>query len=446
MGRIPNNNRKNRVRVEQSIDKLIYDIYKGEYVLVLGSDVVLKEEYGGGNSTTYIESEFDKEPLVCQTIEHRKREIYKYLQEDEEGEEGKCSWKYDLNEISEDLVRLIETKCFRIILTTTYDAYIETIMKEVYEKGAGEKVEVLNFRDPMDKNFIFNSKTEYGNIPPILFYAFGKAGSKHKNDYTYSENDKIKLISDWLGNNSPKNLIDYLKNKKILAIGCKFDDWHFRFFWYCLRQDFGHMVGDVAISLQDDNDSDKKLLKYLDQNDITDRGNSRAFLKKLSEELQYNSAYDEIRKKLKFGDIFISYAHEDFPIAYQICTVLLEQGYNVWFDVDLKRDENNNIHLNPGNDYDTRILNAINQCKVFIPILSKQIRDDLKEEKWRYYKDVEWEIIKDNKLATIIPLTIYGFDKNQDLHLLPEIFTNKHFADWTEGGRDSLINEINKLK
>ena len=431
MGRIPNNN---RVRVEQSIDKLIYDIYKGEYVLVLGSDVVLKEEYGNGNSTNYIESEFDAEYLeLCQTIEHRKREIHKYLQKD---------WEYDVNEISEDLVRLIKTKCFRFILTTTYDGYIETIMREVY----GEDLRVLNFKDVRDRNIIFDFKTEYGNIPPTLFYAFGKAGSINNVDYTYSENDKIKLISDWLGNNSPKKLIGYLQKKKILAVGCKFDDWHFRFFWYCLRQDFGHMVGDVAISLQDDNDSDKKLLRYLAQNDITDRGNSRAFLKNLSEELQYNSAYAEIRNKLNFGDIFISYAHEDFPIAYQICTVLLEQGYNVWFDVDLKRDENNNIHLNPGNDYDARIRNAITQCKVFMPILSKQIRDDLKEEKWRYYKDVEWEIIKDNKLATIIPLTIYGFDKNQDLHLLPEIFTNKHFADWTEGGRDSLINEINKLK
>ena len=102
--------------------------------------------------------------------------------------------------------------------------------------------------------------------------------------------------------------------------------------------------------------------------------------------------------------------------------------------------------MNPGNDYDARIRNAITKCKVFIPILSKQIRDDLNEKKWRYYKDVEWEIIKDNKLATIIPLTIYGFDKNQDLHLLSEIFTNKHFADWTEEGRESLINELSKLK
>ena len=68
----------------------------------------------------------------------------------------------------------------------------------------------------------------------------------------------------------------------------------FSFFWYCLRQDFGHMVGDVAISLQDD-DSDKKLLKYLTQNNITNRGNSCVFLKNLSEELQHNSAYNEIK-------------------------------------------------------------------------------------------------------------------------------------------------------
>ena len=234
MGRIPNNNVSDR----QVLGSLVDDICRGEYVLVLGADVVLKEEYGGGNSTIYIEEEFDKEHKnPFPTIDDRKREIMKFL--------GRGSWIYDQEEVSKDLINLIETKCFRLILTTTYDGYIEAVMKKVY----GNELRVMNFHKSTDKGIIFDDKTEYGEIPPTLYYAFGKASSDEINDYTYSENDKIKLISQWLGVNSPNNLIAYLKSKKILAVGCKFDDWHFRFFWYCLRQDFGCMKGDVAISL-----------------------------------------------------------------------------------------------------------------------------------------------------------------------------------------------------
>lgn len=426
MGRIPNNN---NISKKQVLDSLTDAICKGEYILVIGSEVILKEAYGKGNSTRYIEEEFSKEfTNPFPTIDDRKREIMKFL--------GKGSWNYDLEEISEDLINLIKTKCFRVVLTTTYDGYIEAVMKSVY----GEKeLRVLNFHKAKDKGVIFDEKSEYDEMPPTLYYAFGKAGADEISDFTYSENDKIKLISQWLGVNSPNNLISYLKKKKILAVGCKFDDWHFRFFWYCLRQDFGCMRGDVAISLQVGDVSDRKLLNYLERIGVRDRGNSREFVKELSIHLQNNHIYQELRGRLNVGQIFISYASEDFNIVYQIASTLWEAGYKVWFDND---------KLCGGDGYDKRIQNAISQCTIFIPILSKQIKQDIIENKYRYYKDEEWVKIKDNKNAKIIPVTIYGFNIAEDRNLLPEVFTTQSAinlsVNWTEGSKEKIIKAIRK--
>lgn len=424
MGRIPNNNTSKK----QVLDSLTDAICRGEYILVLGADVLLKEEYGNGNSTVYIEEEFNKEyPYSFPTIDDRKREMKKFLAEG--------SWTYDLEEVSGDLIQLIKTRCFRVILTTTYDSYIEAVMREIY----GEELRVMNFHKSKDRGIIFDEKSEYDEIPPTLYYAFGKANSDELCDYTYSENDKIKLISQWLGVNAPNNLIAYLKTKKILAIGCKFDDWHFRFFWYCLRQDFGCMMGDVAISLEEGDSSDKKLSSYLKQIGVKDRGNSREFIRELSFLLQNNQLYQEFQDRLRIGQIFISYASEDFHTTYQIATTLCEYGYKVWFD---------NVRLDGGDVYDRRIKDAIKQCTVFIPILSKQTKQDISKNEWRYYKDEEWVQIKDNKNAQIIPITISGFNIATDRDLLPDFFTttsaiNSTF-NWTDGSKEKLISSLKK--
>ena len=45
------------------------------------------------------------------------------------------------------------------------------------------------------------------------------------------ENDAIKVTEKWFCD-KPDNLLTFLSNKTILALGTKFDDWLFRFFWF----------------------------------------------------------------------------------------------------------------------------------------------------------------------------------------------------------------------
>lgn len=48
MGRVVNNNQRNTGFTNHNF---LRDICLGQYVLVLGGDVILKSEYGGGNVT-----------------------------------------------------------------------------------------------------------------------------------------------------------------------------------------------------------------------------------------------------------------------------------------------------------------------------------------------------------------------------------------------------------
>lgn len=427
MGRIANNHQDTR---DLALTDLCCDIYQGDYVLVIGGDVILKPEYAGGNSQNYIIQDYinneclnsNRKYLELSSQEHKIR-IRDILRNE---------WRYDREELSEDLISLLSTKCFRIVITTAFDGYLETLMRSIY----GDSLRVMNIYDTKDiKSFCHTS--EYNAIPPTLYYAFGKADSGY--DYVLSENDAIKAISRWLGNYAPTDMIDYLKGKKILAIGCKFDDWYFRFFWYCLRQDFEHLSGDVAISLQTDkSESDRHLAEYLAKINVGDKGNSQRFIHELSLQLHdpENNVYSKYRNRLMTGGVFISYASEDFPIVCQIYSILSRSGIRVWFD---------DKELNGGDRYDIRISNAISECRIFIPVLSAQTKYDIDNKRQRYYKDVEWKAIEDNKTCAILPLTLSGFDIRYNRDFVPEIFLEETSVNWTKDGGDGILNAINRL-
>lgn len=424
-------NNTQRVSIGLNDNDFFRNICLGRYVLILGDDVILKEEYGSGNSADYIYEECKKGLSQAEVYElgrggiNMKTLVRKMLCND---------WEYNLDEISEPLVELIKTKCFPLVLTTTFDAYVENLMREVY----GESLNVVNISD---NKAAIQYKEEYNILVPTLFYVFGKA---EKNlDFAFAEDDYIRILCKWLDTNTrPNKLIEYLRSKKILIIGGKYENWHFRFFWYSLRQslDAGQREGDVAISLE--NDKENRLSSFLDRNAITNhQENSRVFLKKLSnsisnpDERLLSSIHAANLRNI--GGVFVSYAHEDYPIACQIYGVLYSLGIPVWFD---------NKKLNDyaiQNDYNIRIENAISSCKVFLPILSRQVKDDLVQNNDRYYKDIEWNIALNNKKCSIMPLALWGFDKRSDVNLLPNnIFGGKNIIDWAIDGESGLVKAL----
>lgn len=432
MGRVVTPIIKEEVQLKKDF---ITSILKGEYVLVIGPEDFLNPEQCNGfsNSFSYISSEYEK------TLRGQDKKIVFNVHKkvsDLLDDKEKRNWIYKIDEISPDLVRLLRTKLFRVVLTTTFDSYLETLFEDIWGKG-NWRVRTVNDASDVNNFISFN---EYGEIPPTLFYLFGKADGIQK--FALSDNDNISFVRTWMrcDDRMPNSIINYLRSKKILSLGCRFDDWLFRFFWYMLRQDGNQLSGDVAMSLNpSQSQSDDSLMKYFEENNIIFRDKPAKFISELVRNLEnpdlqlYSMDY---ANKLRAGGIFLSYASEDFAIVRQIFDTLIAEGYAVWFD--------NNALLG-GDPYDKRISDAISQCKIFIPIFSKQTKKDLLNGNERYYNGVEWKAISDNKNAKVVGVSLHGFDPRTCESLLPAQFQKKTILNWSEISKETFLSQIKEI-
>lgn len=426
----------------------------GDYVLVLGSSIMLDweselaKEYGGDSEKMLIagahtQSDSNFSMQICQCI----RSL---------SDNGYVSSDY-LNPL---LKELLDQRCFRTIVTTAFDPYLECFLEELWKKP----FEVLNINSDgkMDTRKDISSAVirpnEFNKTTPILYYAFGKAeynnlaSNRIINEFAATDNEKMKIVAQWLGNQAPVNFLKHLGHKRILAIGCKFDDWLFRFFWYMLQKDINLLdKGEVVFDYSEETDA--RLKHYLFSQRVEFFEDARLFMsdlinaiKKVREKAvaRLRAGQNDRLNTLDDTGIFISYAHEDFWMVNPLYEKLTAQGFNVWMDV----------RLEAGDKYDTRIENAINHCKVFMPVLSSVVRQSLEngECENRYFYNKEW-MTAQNRIGIIkqfggvnmetLPILVDSFDIGQDYQgrLLPFI-KSIHSYDI---GRQKVEVLINKL-
>ena len=370
---------------ENHKDKLIEDSIMGNNVLVIGSEAIL-------NKQKYPKTNGDSELLLLECLKEKNKKRYGYADTfsdiiecpnlisdiSQVLEDKKIQWRKQAIDMLDPCLRLLlESKCFRLIITTAYDPILEYALLSVW----GNSLVVKNILDErlVERDICRedNRKSEFYDITPTLFYAFGKAKNGTKSEYAIDDDLKVITISSWLGLNRPKQLLEYIERKDILDIGCNFENWVFRFFWFVLGQrpdqshyDFLKKKGSVAIMFSDKTNDIEKNKEFFDSKDIDYYDNSRIFMGLLAPELVDESVPKE-------GDIFISYASEDFPTARKIYDHLKNQRQSVWFDIRLKA----------GDRYGDYIKKGIEQCNIFMPILSNQTIKDLKE--WKEGKRTE---------------------------------------------------------
>lgn len=420
--------------------KFLADIFQQKYVLVVGGEVQLKQTCAGGDSFKYLRKEYK----ASDDNEYNGRKDFL------------VDYKIDLSLFSDELKAILKKKIFRTIITTTTDDLLERVLREIW----GDELKVLNFYgDTNDISLV--KKNEFNEPSPILYYAFGKA--EPGMHFVDDEDDKLKAVADWLNQKDkfPITFYSYLVTKKMLALGCKQDDWLFRFFWYSLRKDVrvirsdndteisrtvnekeDAVKGKVAIEL---NESDESLKKYLKRKGWLYENDAQRFMVDFLENMKLKKDNDVIQELLAnraMGNCFISYASEDFKTALNLYLILKDKGFSVWLDND---------KLYPGDDYDNRIKSAIKQCNVFIPIITKNIEADYDNGKFndytenrRYYLK-EWEMFIEKvkwekEKATIIPVLADGVSVGS------EFYKN---MPWVKSNCDKTVLEnidsINKL-
>ena len=345
-------------------------------------------------------------------------------------------------EIEPSLMQLLSTRCFRIVITTAIDPYLEIAMEKVWGKGGFDVVQIENAQ----QSFKQVSYDEFGVSRPVLCYVFGKADpSLPQGRFVLSENDAMEKITTWYRKYDTNKFLDYVKNFQLVAVGSQFDDWLYRFFWFLLRGEVGNAAGgqQVAVEIKKD---DSSLANYLMQEKVKVFPDARLFMQEAVNRI--NTSTDiGLLPRLENG-VFISYAHEDRYISLPLFERLHAAGVNVWLDEE---------KLEGGAEYEQRIRKAIHSCKVFMPILSSQVRDDLKSgdinHRW-YHNEWQWAESRHAEEANlkeghpgfkVIPIVVGDYRFSDGYHQqLPQCIVSATAFEAAKDTVEHLIQLINR--
>ena len=430
--------------------KFIKDVLNDKYALVIGNEIILD---------TNIEPTGDVHQFLLKKVNDFSNIQYEYYNEialDKSErinpvrqlvESGEVTFTADA--VSPHLMRLLETKLFTTILTTTTDGFLEAAMRKVW----GEDLRVVNIydKDTVDElqKARKSCRKDKKYNQPTLVYVFGKMDKDDlTKKYIRTEADAILLIEKWMRMDVESNneLLDFIRSKRLLALGCKYDNWFFRFFWYVLTGSIDSEryegTGEVAFALNTTEQSENKLLQFLDRTNICVLGDATSFIiyfiKALTEDSGDSVFRQQIVESRRKGGVFISYCSKDALAASKLFSQLREKKMDVWID---------NTRLYGGDDYETEISDAINSAKVFIAVLSPNIAEDLKRGETEHYYNKEWRMAQQFGDKIIIPLAINGYNLRSDYHQSFEKIINHQPSGinlMDADGFQKLITSINE--
>lgn len=443
-------------------DQFAKDCVLNKYVLVVGNEAVLNRivnPEAGGDSLKLLLNLAIHELAQSSNVLNKEEELHRASVCNSFNDLFKLNYSKDavkeavLNairyndfypqfdtEIEPTLMQLLETRCFRVVITTAIDPYLEIAMEKVWGKNGFDVVQIENAQQSF-KQVTFD---EFGVTRPVLCYVFGKADPNRPNSkFVLSENDAMEKISSWFKKYDTNKFLDFVKNFQVVSVGPKFDDWMFRFFWYLFRGEFGNASGgqQVAVEIKKD---DISLANYLKQEKVIVFPDARQFMQEAIGKIK--AATDVNMLPRRDNGVFISYSHEDRYIALPLFERLHTAGINVWIDEE---------ELEGGAEYEKRIQAAIHNCKVFMPILSSQVRSDLLSgtisKRW-YHQEWNWAQIRNNDEKSIsgqirfkvIPIVVDGYRFNETYHqqLLPCI-TEATAFETAKDTIEHLIKVIN---
>lgn len=394
-------------------EQFVTDVMNGDYLLVVGSEVIMnRDEEPSGDVKQYLLKALNS------SLNRNYKDLNELALDSGSGVDpvrnllnSADDFSYDLADMSPELRDMIGTRLFPIVLTTTFDGYLETLMRSIW----GERLRVVSIDDKRSLDDLRNSLATYRDgsrySEPTLIYIFGKAEKDESRHYVRTDNDAIQIIEKWLffGNDA---LMKFIRSKKVLALGCKFEDWYFRFFWYILKHDFSRFrEGQVAFTLDKDSDSDRGLNSFLERNRIYSHGDATAFMHSITESLTStdpsNPFCEQIVRSRREGGVFLSYCSHDRVMATQLFFRLRAAGFDVWFD---------NSSLKGGDNYDAMIQDAIGRCRVFLPLLTPYIAEDLTAGRTDNYYNREWRMASQLGNKAIIPVAANGYGLTAPYH------------------------------
>ncbi len=447
-------------KLESDITRTTESAVNGDYVLVIGSRGLMDVGYCGGiddadalmlglaraaaRNDRNPDSWFNDFNNLCFHLKDKSKSLFATV--------------FTRNRLTKQMinravVKLIESKAFRVVLTTSPSPVVEQIMRDTW----GDALKVLGISDREHSDIRENDKVDGDKslMPPILYYVFGRPDSANS-DFALNDNEKIEKMKVWLdGKSAPGRILSYVRSKKLFAYGCKFVDWFFRFLWHTFRTNGNIGRGDVALPFDIENsEEDKRLRDYLSSYNVHIVDEPELYITRLADRITANLTRFTGRYDIDPDDlhrhVFISYTHRDYVNAMRIYNRLVDEKIPVWLD---------HYNLKGGDEFTKEINKGIESCGVFLPILSSSVRaDSEKILAWKkdsslpkpkecdsYYRSVEWECAcAENSNWEIIPVATFGYDKTQEYHhnVVPDAMKGKTVFDWATTPYSKLIELI----
>jgi len=338
------------------------------------------------------------------------------------------------------LWKLARIKNFSLFINTTYDDYLEQMLKSVRSHTVDTVHYTVNDKGSRSpEQSIFKMLRE--GQRSLIFNIYGSAAVSMAPAYT--EKDILETIVTFQKDmeiDRENKLFQTLESSSLLFMGCGYDDWLFRFFIRTMSNKQYDLMNRPQ-SWQFINDDFQafncgRLESFLKAHavEIYNASGNREFVDRLFREIEEKHPDDIIQEYEFPGPAFISFHGKDRAAAEYLAARLLEDGIKVWFD---------QWDLSAGDLVDEKIAKAIAARAVFIPIVSNAARQiQLDDGKSVKYHIREWEWALGNKQkgenpVCIIPVII------DDTDWMYESFKKYAYLKIPGGGR---TGEYEKLR
>ncbi len=366
---------------EEKWNTLVDQIIAGNVIPVIGSDIILDDcdinqfvinllikQYSINEKCTSF-SELIYNPRFPKEL---RDSIYVWL-------DAFCSQNKNIRH-SKLLERILSIKQFPFVITTSFFPIVENAMKKIWGEN---NVKTLIF----DNNPTTTIKPGIGDInseedinTPTIYYMFGKH-NKGANRFVVTDVDMLDFCKSWLTEGlRPPKLSNVLKKKYLLMLGNNYQDWLFRFIWYSMNMDNNSHVTNIQGAVIN-NYAEDSLVQFLNRIQTFIQKDPVNVIDRIENELRNRTEEKDIYfdKPQKNVEVFISYSRRNKEVADALYAALKDKRINVWYD---KYD------LCVGNNWMNDIKDAIESAKLFIPILSKDIVDEVNEfhpyrQEWR---------------------------------------------------------------
>ena len=343
---------------------------------------------------------------------------------------------------SDLLVKLLGSKLFPFVITTTFTPIVEQVMRDVW----GQDLRIMKFNNNPSENEDIGNELDFTR--PTLYYMFGRVGDTRAHRYVVTDQDMLEFCSSWLDENlRPKKLVNVLKKKFLLMLGTDYSDWLFRFIWFSIRKEreakgtksdmianseledsFIHfMERHETYMKQNPDDVVTEIVKRMDKQFLRDPKLKERLEKRIITKFSYPEEH---------ADVFISYSRSDSAFVEALYEALTKKGLNVWYD---------KMNLTDGGKFMDEIKRAIQTAKFFFLILTTNVGKEKDEP--HVYRN-EWDIACGVGIGRtyIIPVSEKHFDFYHS-HLPEKIQTHNAIVYENESDIPMIVDKVlNKIE